>query len=74
MTTDTKIYLVLCTVDEGKERDGVPDGKFRTIVSHGIGNISFRNYVLPNEPVKYFNPSYDEGGWFISCEEETDEN
>jgi len=51
---DTKIYLVLCKDEKGHD-----------IVSHGVGNITLRDHILPCEPVASFNPKKDAEGWFV---------
>lgn len=55
---DDKIYLI--TVKETDER-----GITETIVSHGVGNDSLKNYVMPNLPLFYFKYFQDDGGIYV---------
>lgn len=61
---DTKIYLITY-LEDITDRYGIPTGKKRTIVSHGVGNNTLRNVVLPQEPPESFAPKRDEEGLYI---------
>lgn len=50
---DTKIYLITF------EEDG------RLLVSHGVGNLSLKNYILPVMPVSDFKPLQDQEGFYL---------
>lgn len=54
--TDSKIYLM--TYDENGKR----------FVSHGVGDETLKNYVLPQEPLSEFRPFYqDDNGYYIEA-------
>lgn len=58
---DTKIYLVTYT-----------NKKYKTkMVSHGIGNNTLNNYVLPDEPLSNFSPKRDTEGYYIEVDNES---
>jgi hypothetical protein len=48
MEKDTKIYVILTKVPV-YDSYGMPTGEFETVVSHGVGNITLNNYILPDE-------------------------
>lgn len=54
-----KIYLVTYST---KDRMG----NKVTLVSHGVGEESAKDYVLPPEPLCNFNPKRDEFGYYIT--------
>lgn len=56
---DTKIYLV--TYSE------YVHGRYMRLVSHGVGDVTFKNYVLPQEPVESFKPKRDDAGLYIDA-------
>lgn len=56
---DTKIYLI--TIKEKNEKTG----KIEIIVSHGVGDNTLKNYILPNETLDSFKPNKDDNGHFI---------
>lgn len=59
---DTKIYLIYCELAE-EDSLGIPTGVKRTVISHGVGNNTLKNYVLPEEIV---GPTYnDDAGQYI---------
>lgn len=63
---DTKIYLILCE-EEIRSIHGHPIGRKRTVVSHGVGNNTLRNYCLPPEPPENFKPKRDAEGIYIDA-------
>lgn len=65
---DTKIYLITCMAEV--ERNGYPTGRKELVVSHGVGNNTLKNYVLPTEHPTYFHPKRDAAGEYIDAFEE----
>lgn len=67
---DTKIYLVTCLEEYSNEKvQGCPI-KLRhpyTVVSHGVGNNTGRNYCLPCERPEFFKPKFDDIGMYINA-------
>jgi len=48
MEEDTKIYVVLTKMPV-YDRNMILTGEYETVVSHGVGNKTLKNYVLPDE-------------------------
>ena len=61
---DTKIYLITGMFDV-IGRDGYPTGKKERLVSHGVGNNTLNNYILPCDPPHMFNPKEDAEGLYV---------
>jgi len=62
---DTKIYLITCQTDVLTK--GVPTGKKEAVVSHGVGNNTLKNYILPTDHPSSFNPKRDDQGLYITA-------
>jgi hypothetical protein len=41
----------------------------KIMISHGVGNITLKTYCLPPEPLKNFNPSRNELGYYVTTGE-----
>jgi hypothetical protein len=63
---DTKIYLITCREDILDKR-GLPTGKKRTVVSHGIGNNTLHNIILSQDPPETYPIKRDEEGIYIDA-------
>ena len=62
---DDKIYLITCETDV-RDKQGRKTGRVETVVSHGVGNHSLRNYILPCDSLRCFNPKFDGEGAYIN--------
>lgn len=64
---DTKIYLITCNSEIYK--NGYPTGRKETVVSHGVGNNTLENHILPCDPLRCFDYKEDHSGYYIEIGE-----
>ncbi|WP_224962615.1 hypothetical protein [Geomonas subterranea] len=53
MLQDSKIYLITF-MEKGQE-----------LVSHGIGDVTLKTYILSQDPVSHYKPKRDFEGWYV---------
>jgi len=58
------IVLIECTCPV-YDYHGKPTGKMQTVVSHGVGEETLKNYILPQEPAHFFKWAWLHGNKVI---------